>query len=78
MKKSEFTIAEYIQENNLDVELRDSFALKMVAAHLRGLGYSSKRTRDGTGKTVIMWTKSSRKQKLAELAAKLNRLEGRP
>lgn len=70
-----FTIAEYIQKENLGVDPRDTAVTRMVAAHLKQMGYISKRVRqsigDGKYKAQIVWSKDNRKEMLSELEQKL-------
>lgn len=69
-----FTIEEYITQNALGVDIHDSGATKLVAAHLRKIGYESRRVRkDGRARTV--WMKSAREADMAKLEAKLAELE---
>lgn len=76
-----FTIAEYIQQNKLDVDPRDSAVNKTIAAHLRRLGYSQTRVRksigDGKHQSQTVWIKDNRKEMLDGLEAKLKKLEGK-
>jgi hypothetical protein len=70
-----FTIFEYIQQQKLDVDPRDTAVMKVVAAHLRELGYQPQRVRrslgDGKMKSEQVWVKNDRKEMLADLEAKL-------
>lgn len=78
INETTFTTAEYVAKHDLNVDMRDSFAVKMIAKHLKALGYKPRRTRDGQGKSVTVWTKTDREKQLLALQAKLNRLEGKP
>lgn len=72
-----YTMKEYIEKNKLDVDVEDSFATKMIAKHLRSLGFEQRTVREGLI-NVKKWVKDNRKTKMVELAQKLARLEGRP
>lgn len=69
-----FTIAQYIEMNKLEVDPRDAGSTKLIAAHLRGLGYSARRVR-GEGKSMTMWSKSDKVEEKEKLLGKLQALE---
>lgn len=79
MKEHGFTMAEYISFHKLDVNMRDTPALKMVAEHLRNRGYEQKRSapKPGESRRPIVWVRSNRKMELSALAERLRALEGK-
>lgn len=69
-----FTIVEYAQQKGLDLDPKDTKAMKMIAEHLRKLGYEPQRTRKG-GKSSVVWVRGDRSQKRQALALQLQDLE---
>lgn len=69
-----FTMVEYIEKNQLGINPRDTKGLKMVAAHLRKLGYEQTRSRVD-GKQKIIWMRKNRAVELEALSSKLEALE---
>jgi vacuolar-type H+-ATPase subunit I/STV1 len=75
-----FTIQEYIEQNKLGVDHRDSAVAKKIAAHLRNLGYHQIRVRKKEGEVTVsqtVWVEDDRKQMLDELQQKLDGLKKR-
>lgn len=70
-----FSLKEYAAAHDLDVMDHDTTAIKMVADHLRALGYEQRRIRQGGTKAQYVWQKSDRKKELATLAEKLAEIE---
>jgi len=77
--KSEFTLKEYIAFNKLGVDPRDTPGMKMVANHLKELGYTKERRRlaENGGKTELVYTMKDKKARMEELAEKLRVLAER-
>lgn len=66
-----FTMKQYADAYGLTLREHDTPAQKLIADHLRSLGYEQRRIRKGGVKAEYVWQKSDRKKELANLSAQL-------
>ena len=59
----EFTTVEYVKAHGLQVNMKDSGATRIVAAHLRKKGYVEKRKRY-KGRIAKVWSKKHDRESL--------------
>lgn len=69
-----FTMEEYCKQHGLEWNPKDTAKLKLVAGHLRKLGYHRQRVRNGTNSWYV-WTKNDRKVELDAFSKQLEALE---
>lgn len=67
------TIEQFIKDHNLDVDIKDSAATKLIAAKLRSSGYKRLKVYV-EGKQVVVWDKG-RDEKMEKLKSKLASLK---
>lgn len=78
MSANMFTIEQYIKDNKLDVNPKDVGATRLVAEHLKRLGFRMRRIRSseaGVRVSTNMWARDDRKEELDALKEKLGAIE---
>lgn len=75
MENEAYTMSEYIAKMGLKVDPQDTFATKLIAKHLRSLGFEQRKVRMEDGSVVHKWVRDGRKEMLSGLVEKLKEIE---